>query len=87
MRYLVISRSSCTLHFAHLLSLYLFDFVQPVQTLNRIITMVNCSIDEDIYGYATSRVRNIEDMMTGFKHPIKYTGLPANCFKRMEVGP
>ena len=49
--------------------------------------MVNCSIDEDIYGYATSRVRNIEDMMTGFKHPIKYTGLPANCFKRMEVGP
>ena len=44
------------------------------------------SIDEDIYGYATSRVRNIEDMMSGFKHPIKYSGLPANCFKRLEVG-
>ena len=44
------------------------------------------SIDEDIYGYATSRVRNLEELMGGFKQPIKYTGLPANCFKRIEVG-
>jgi hypothetical protein len=43
------------------------------------------SLDEDGYGYVTSKPRNVQEVMGNYEAPVRYTGLPANCFKKMEV--